>query len=348
MKNSGKALIKDLAKTKQQLIEELSEIRRRFGDLQSGDIYQELLKSETRYRLLADNVSDVIWTMDMNRKFTYYSPSVIQLRGYTSEDAMTMTLQETLTPASFQVVIKAMEEELALEAAEPKNLSRSRMLDLEEVCKDGSTVWVEVKITYLRGQDDRPVGILGVSRNITERRQAEETVKRLAFYDQATGLPNRVLFNDRLNIAILHARRNKKKLAVMLLDLDRFKDVNDTFGHHVGDQLLQSVGKRLSGLLRDSDTVSRMGGDEFLVLLPDINYKEDAAIVAQKFVRAFQEPFVINGRKFRITASIGVSVYPTHSRSADTLVRDADIAMYRAKATGRNNWQWFAHDLAAK
>ena len=108
MKNSGKALIKDLAKTKQQLIEELSEIRRRFGDLQvSGDIYQELLKSERRYRLLADNVSDVIWTMDMNRKFTYYSPSVIQLRGYTSEEAMTMTLQESLTPASFQVATKA-------------------------------------------------------------------------------------------------------------------------------------------------------------------------------------------------------------------------------------------------
>ncbi len=166
-------------------------------------------------------------------------------------------------------------------------------------------------------------------------------MKRLAFYDLVSGLPNRVLFNDRLATALRNARRYKKQLAVMMLDLDRFKNVNDTYGHTLGDRLLSSVGSRISRMLRESDTVSRIGGDEFMVLLPDVRGEPDVTTVAQKIVDAFQEPFLIEGREIRITTSVGACTYPQHGDTADALTRNADNAMYRAKAMGRNNWQWF-------
>jgi diguanylate cyclase (GGDEF)-like protein/PAS domain S-box-containing protein len=331
------------AKTREQLIQELADARQRIASLQAlEDVCEKLRKSEMRYRSLAENVSDVIWTMDMSLKFTYYSPSVAQLRGYGAEQAVAKTMQETLTPASYRVALEALQEEMALEISEPKNRNRTRTLELEEYCDDGSTVWVETRVSFLRSEDGRPMEILGVTRNITQRKQTEATIKQLAFFDQVTGLPNRALFKDRLAVAVLSAARNKERLALMMVDLDRFKDVNDTFGHAVGDQLLRGVGERLRSLLRVSDTVSRIGGDEFMVLLPGINDLGDVATVAGKLTASFQTPFAVGGRDLSITASIGASVYPEHGATADALVECADVAMYRAKAMGKNIWQWSA------
>jgi diguanylate cyclase (GGDEF)-like protein/PAS domain S-box-containing protein len=335
--------VEDEAKTKEELVRELADMRQRMADLQALEAYsEELRKSEMRYRSLAENVSDVIWAMDLDMRFTYYSPSVLHLRGYTAEQAMSKSLQETLTPSSYRIAIEALEEEMALEIKEPKNRSRTRTLELEEYCEDGSTVWVEVKMSFLRDQDDRPIEILGVTRNISQRKQNEATIKQLAFFDHVTGLPNRVLFKDRLTMAVLGAGRNKERLALMMIDLDRFKDVNDTYGHAMGDALLRSVGDRLRVTLRSSDTVSRIGGDEYMVVLPGINELGDTATVANKIVAAFQEPFVVTGREVRITASVGAAVYPDHGTTVDVLVERADAAMYRAKAMGRNIWQWSA------
>lgn len=333
--------MEDETRTREQLLNELAEMRQRIAHLQSLEsICEELRNSERRYRSLADNVSDVIWAMDMDLTFTYYSPSVAQLRGYTAEQAMAKTLQETLTPASYRTAIEALKEGMSLEIKEPNNRSGTRTLELEEYCEDGSTVWVETKVSFLRDEDDRPIEILGVTRNITERKQNEATIKQLAFFDQVTGLPNRVLFKDRLAMAVLSAGRSRELVALMMIDLDHFKDVNDTYGHAVGDYLLRGVGERLTGLLRSSDTVSRIGGDEFMVLLPGINDLGNVAAVAGKIVTAFQQPFVINSQRLSITASIGAAVYPDHGTSADALVEYADVAMYRAKAMGKNIWQW--------
>jgi diguanylate cyclase (GGDEF)-like protein len=148
-----------------------------------------------------------------------------------------------------------------------------------------------------------------------------------------------VLFNDRLTLALAQAQRHQQKLAVMLLDLDRFKDINDTLGHSVGDQLLRIVSKRLQNLLRKSDTLGRMGGDEFLFLVPGITRLENATEVARKILESFQEPFVVEDHELRTTASIGVTVYPDDGADADTLLKNADIAMYNAKQKGRNNYQ---------
>ena len=184
--------------------------------------------------------------------------------------------------------------------------------------------------------------------NLAERERAEQQLAYMATHDPLTGLPNRMLFTDRLTLALARANRNHQRLATMLLDLDHFKDVNDTLGHSVGDQLLQAVGGRLTGLLRESDTVARMGGDEFMLILPEIDRVEDAAKVAQKILEAVRRLFVFDGHALRITTSIGIAIYPYDGEDADTLMKNADIAMYRAKEQGRDNYQCYTPAMKAK
>lgn len=187
--------------------------------------------------------------------------------------------------------------------------------------------------------------ILSVARDITERKRAERQLAYIATHDALTGLPNRVLFNDRLNLALAQAQRHQQRLAVLLLDLDRFKDINDTLGHSVGDQFLRVTGKRLNGLLRKSDTLARMGGDEFLFLVTEIVQSENATEVARKILESFQEPFLVEDNELRTTASIGVTIFPDDGADADTLLKNADIAMYSAKQRGRNNYQRYTSTL---
>jgi len=172
-----------------------------------------------------------------------------------------------------------------------------------------------------------------------ERRQAERKLAYGATHDSLTGLPNRALFGDRLHMALAQAQRNHRTLAVVLLDLDRFKGINDMLGHNVGDQLLEAVGKRLTSLMRKSDTVARWGGDEFILVLPEIARVEDVAKVSRRTLEAFRKPFVLGSHRLHITASIGIATYPNDGEDADTLIKNADTAMYRAKEQGRNNYQ---------
>ena len=181
-------------------------------------------------------------------------------------------------------------------------------------------------------------------RELAQRKRAEETVRQLAYHDTLTGLPNRSLFNDRLGVALARARRQKHKVAVMLLDLDRFKEVNDTLGHSVGDQLLKAVGERVVDVLRESDTVSRMGGDEFLLLLPEMEEPGHAITAAQRILDVIREPFVLDQHSLRITTSIGFAIYPDDAADEDTLVKKADIAMYLAKDRGRDNCQHYTEE----
>jgi diguanylate cyclase (GGDEF)-like protein len=176
-------------------------------------------------------------------------------------------------------------------------------------------------------------------RELAQRKKAEEAIKKLAYHDTLTGLPNRTLFNDRLGVAFARARRYRHKVAVLLLDLDRFKEVNDRLGHSVGDQLLIAVGQRLVGVLRESDTVCRMGGDEFLLLLPEVENGENAAQAAERIRQAIRKPFVLDSHTLLITTSIGIATYPDDGNDGDTMVKNADIAMYRAKDMGRDNCQ---------
>ncbi|HUP46666.1 MAG TPA: EAL domain-containing protein [Thermoanaerobaculia bacterium] len=191
-------------------------------------------------------------------------------------------------------------------------------------------------------------GVVCVVRDITERTYAEEQIKHLAYHDVLTGLPNRLLFKDRLTVALSHAQRDSNRVAVLFLDLDRFKVINDSLGHNVGDQLLQAVAIRVQACVRESDTVARLGGDEFTVLLPGLGRSEDAAVVAQKILESIRYPFHIEGREFFSTTSVGISVYPEDGTDASTLIKNADTAMYQAKELGRDNYQLFNAFVNAK
>ncbi len=181
-----------------------------------------------------------------------------------------------------------------------------------------------------------------------QRKQAEERLRHLAHNDVLTGLPNRVLFYDRLKQALAQARRNRWSVGVMFIDVDRFKYVNDTLGHSIGDQLLQQVASRLVQAVRADDTVGRLGGDEFAVVLTGLSGAHDASVVAQKLMTAFKAPFLLDGRKLYVTASIGVTLYPDDSADQETLVRNADAAMYRAKEVGRNSYQFYTREMNAR
>src|SRR5437868_1857306 len=173
-------------------------------------------------------------------------------------------------------------------------------------------------------------------------------MSHLAQHDSLTDLPNRVLLTDRLTQAISLARRTSEQLVLLFLDLDHFKNINDSLGHAIGDKLLQSVAQRLVACARHSDTVSRQGGDEFVVLLPQIGRAADAAVLAQKMITALAAPHTIAGNELRINASIGISRYPNDGQDAESLLKSADTAMYYAKKKGRNNFQFFKADMATR
>jgi diguanylate cyclase (GGDEF)-like protein/PAS domain S-box-containing protein len=184
--------------------------------------------------------------------------------------------------------------------------------------------------------------------DVTERYKAEEMIRHQAYHDALTGLPNRLLFQDRLEISLARCHRHQHMLALLFLDLDRFKNINDTLGHAVGDRLLQHVAAKLKKSLREEDTVARFGGDEFMILLPKIKNAREAVRVAQKILKLFQDPWPIDENELYITASIGIALYPVDGENAQTLIRNADTAMYRAKGAGRNTYQLYTSTMNVK
>lgn len=203
-----------------------------------------------------------------------------------------------------------------------------------------TNVFLSVKLP-LRHEDGSIYALCGISTDITERKEVEEHMRHMAQYDGLTHLPNRALFNDRLQQALVAAQRNQERLALMFLDLDKFKPVNDTYGHGVGDLLLKEVAQRIQDCLRESDTAARIGGDEFIVLLPTIETEQDSRKVGEKILHALNQPFDLAGHSLKISSSIGVAVYPEHGSNEKQLIKSADIAMYHAKKNGRNNVKIF-------
>ena len=214
--------------------------------------------------------------------------------------------------------------------------------------KNGEIYPVWLSIGPVRDDANVVCHYVAIASDISAIRRTEERLAHLAHHDSLTNLPNRVLFGDRLMQAVALARRNKKMIAVMLLDLDRFKEVNDTLGHRFGDHLLVEVSRRLKNSIREADTISRLGGDEFAVILSDISEIEKSAQVAQHFMQTVSEPFEIEGHEIYITTSIGITIYPADSDNMETLLKNADTAMYYAKSRGRNNFQFFTHEMNSR
>ncbi|HEY0721552.1 MAG TPA: EAL domain-containing protein, partial [Gammaproteobacteria bacterium] len=214
--------------------------------------------------------------------------------------------------------------------------------------KSGAAYLQYLTITVNPGRDGTPLNYVAVFTDITELHEKEERIRHQAYHDALTGLPNRLLFQDRLKQSLLLAERGHRQLAVMFLDLDRFKVINDTFGHHIGDELLKSVSGRLAKILRQSDTVSRFGGDEFVLLISDTDTPDHIANVASKIIEQFATPAIIEGHELVVSPSIGISLFPDHGSDGVTLMKNADAAMYSAKESGRNNFKFYTAEMNAQ
>jgi diguanylate cyclase (GGDEF)-like protein/PAS domain S-box-containing protein len=291
-----------------------------------------LRNSEERYRTLVESSTDAILMLDRERNAIACNQAFLDLFGYRKGEVEGKSIRIIhLSEKSFHTYGKT------TYSLVDRVGSLREEWDLKR--KDGTIFSAEIVTSPVRAPDGTTTGYICIIRDITERKRAEEELEYMATHDVLTGLPNRTLFNDRLIMALSHARRSQNNLAVMLFDLDYFKDVNDTLGHSMGDQLLRAVGNRLSEVLRKGDTVARIGGDEFLLLLADMVKIDYTTTIAQKILQAFREPFVCNDHQLYITPSIGIAIFPDDGTDADTLVKNADIAMYRAKEKGRDNFQ---------
>jgi diguanylate cyclase (GGDEF)-like protein/PAS domain S-box-containing protein len=297
---------------------------------------EALRESEERFRLLVEHSKDTFLLHDLEGSIIDVNQHACESLGYTREELLHLNMQDIDQDFVSTKYLRKWKQMVSGEPITVEGVHRR---------KDGTTFPVEVRLGLLESGGRRL--ILGLVRDITERVRAEETIRKLAYHDALTGLPNRVLFANRLNRAMAHAHHNQSTFAVMSLDLDYFKNINDTLGHSVGDQLLQHVGKRLAGLLRKNDTVSRTGGDEFFLLLPEIALAHDAATIAQKVLKAVQEPFTLDAHEVTITTSIGVAMYPDNGKVAESLLKHADIALYQAKQKGRNNYQRYTASMDA-
>ncbi|HYC89820.1 MAG TPA: EAL domain-containing protein [Thermoanaerobaculia bacterium] len=307
-----------------------------------GFVYDVTERKRAEAQLLKHSAAmtasmDGIGIINERLEFTYANDSLAKLFGYPAPQAM---LGRSLCD-----LYEPHEQVRLITSIVPLVQQRGRWRgEATGLRADGSGFPQEISLTAIAGDDS----MVCVVRDITERTYAEEQIKHLAYHDALTNLPNRLLFKDRLSVALSHAHREGTSLAVLFLDLDRFKVINDSLGHNIGDQLLQAVATRIAACVRESDTVARLGGDEFTILLPRLNRSQDVAPIAGKIIEAVRYPFHIEGREFYITTSIGISVYPEDGSDAETLIKNADTAMYQAKELGRDNYQLFNAHVNAK
>ncbi|MBS0542250.1 MAG: EAL domain-containing protein [Proteobacteria bacterium] len=304
---------------------------------------QRLKSSEKLHRYLVESSPDLIFTLDAEGRFSYINPRVKQLLGFERGVLMRRPFTTLVMPEDVDRIcsLLSLPSTMPGESFNVELRLRRNRGELAPVELDSVTVSL-TGIPMLSQRGERQVvGLYGVARDISERKRAEEIISFQAYHDQLTHLPNRVLFKDRLELAIAQAQRRTGALAVMFVDVDRFKLVNDTYGHAEGDLLLRAIASRLSSTLRRGDTLARLGGDEFTVLLPDINQPEDAETIARKIVAALSEPIKLSQGDFRATVSIGIALFPRDGSTAEDLTRHADIAMYQVKRSGKNAFRFF-------
>jgi diguanylate cyclase (GGDEF)-like protein/PAS domain S-box-containing protein len=303
----------------------------------------EMFTTNERAQVTLNSIGDAVLSTDISGNVTYLNVVAEQMTGWSKKDAIGHPLAEV-----FQIIDGATREpspnpmELAIQQDRPVGLSADCIL----VRRDGHESAIEDSAAPIHDQDGQVTGAVMVFHDVSMARSMVLEMSYLAQHDVLTDLPNRLLLSDRLTQAISMARRNHHKLAVLYLDLDGFKDINDSLGHSVGDKLLQSVAARVSACVRKSDTVSRQGGDEFVILLPEVRHAEDAAVSAAKIIAELKNVHRVGEHRLLVTGSIGLSTYPENGEDAETLIRNADAAMYRAKQCGHDNYKFFVADMS--
>ncbi|KQY11943.1 diguanylate cyclase [Massilia sp. Root133] len=300
----------------------------------------ERRQTEEKLRLSAtvlEHIADGVMVIDLHGKIVATNPAFTQITGYTESEAV--GTHSSLTrlashDAGFSETLWADLAETGFWRGELRNRR-----------KNGETYLEWLTVSAVRDDADAVTHYVCVFSDITKVKESQDKLDHLAHHDPLTGLPNRLLFHDRLQHAMVRAARNNRELAVMFIDLDRFKTVNDTLGHHIGDELLKQVAGQLAECLRDGDTLARLGGDEFIVLLEDVDGARGARLVAEKLMQLFERPVLVSDYELFVTGSVGISLFPQDAADMNMLIRNADVAMYHAKARGRNGYQLYAPSM---
>ncbi len=327
-------------------------LQRRRLELANQRIASQLENSEKLYRYLVDSSPDIIYTLNHEGRFTFVNDRAYQLLGFGRDE---------LIGKHYSILVHDEDLERARYVFNERRVDEraSRNVELRLKCFNGSgadrtfnntlmTISLNSIGMHVPDHEVKKLeffGTYGVARDITDRKRAEEVISYQAYHDILTDLPNRMLFKDRLGLAVIQAKRKVTELAVMFIDLDRFKLVNDTLGHVKGDELLQQVALRLKECLRRGDTLARQGGDEFTIVLPELRDRADATAIADKFLECLHKPFDLDGHEVHISASIGIAIYPGDGESIDELLRHADIAMYQVKALGKNGHSFYHNSM---
>ncbi len=284
--------------------------------------------SEQRYRTILQEIKDGYFEVDLAGNLTFFNPALVEILGYPEDEMYGLNDREYTDPQNAKALYERFNQ--VYRTGNPFSA------EWEIIRKDGTHRYLDATVSLMRDDVGNPIGFRGIARDITPRKTMELQLHHLAHHDILTNLPNRSLVMDRLLRALTEASNSGVMVAVLFIDLDRFKYINDTLGHSAGDQLLQSVAARLQAGLRAPDVVARMGGDEFIVVLPYVTSVEEILQIAQRLILRLQQPWSVSGRVFLCPASIGIAVYPDDGASPETLLKHADIAMYRAKAKGGN------------
>ena len=319
-----------------------------------GAIYATKLRaSEQLWKFALEGAGDGVWDWDISNDTTHLSDRYKEMFGFSDDDIKTNRREwnNRIHPDDTDSMNTAVKNYLT--GKTDKYIHEHRV-----ICKDKSIKWVLSRgMIIKRDSKGKPLRMVGTHTDITARKMLEHKLENLAHFDTLSNLPNRTLLGDRLKLALAYAKRERKKLAVMFIDLDEFKDINDLYGHEAGDKVLQEVSQRLVACVRESDTVARIGGDEFVILLPIIDNADDAFLVANKIVETVIKPIQISQTtkdtrnkdtsakdtavNVQVSSSIGIAIYPQHGKDEKLLIINADMAMYQAKSHGRNQAKMF-------
>ncbi|MCH8497069.1 MAG: EAL domain-containing protein [Marinobacter sp.] len=328
-------------------------LNKRFLEKSHADVQYRLQKSEELHRYIVNSSPDIVFMLDEDGHLCFVNSKVESMLGYRADEVIGRHFRDIVDEQDANRSSYVLKDpgisadnprtfEVRLKTRGSRRANRHFEITAFPIDHDN---W-----SFLPGGSRHSsysrARFYGTARDVTERKEAEAFINFQAYHDLLTRLPNRSLFRDRLNLAIAQARRNKQQLAVMFLDLDRFKLVNDTLGHAMGDQLLQAVTQRLESCLRRGDTLSRFGGDEFTLLLPAINGSDDAKLIAKKLIKALKPPFQLGEHEVFVGVSIGIALYPGGGQSLDQLIQNADIAMYHVKARGKDGYSFFTDSMS--
>ena len=288
---------------------------------------------------MLEHIADAVTVLDVHGRIRAINPAFTQITGYTEMEALGQQSSLTRPGRDDEPFYRQMWQDL-LEAGFWRG-------ERWEKRKNGEAYLEWLTVSSVRDDDDQVTHYVCVFSDITEVKESQDKLDHLAHHDPLTALPNRLLFHDRLQHAMVRCARAGQQLAVLFIDLDRFKNVNDTLGHHVGDLLLKQVAGQLTACLREGDTLARLGGDEFIVLLEDVG-GPGAAHVAEKLMALFEQPLTVSGYELFVTGSVGISLFPQDATDLNMLIRNADVAMYQAKARGRNGYQFYAPSMSGE